>query len=83
MNKPKVNIGYSQEIIDKCALLAPKEMCEYCSQENSDICNGSDHIYYDKVANKYYLIAEHYKDEIISIEAKYCLECGRKLIGVK
>jgi hypothetical protein len=30
MNKPKVNMGYSQEIIDKCALLAPKEMCEFC-----------------------------------------------------
>ena len=54
--------------------------CEYCNEENNANCSGSDHIYYNNIANKYYLIAEHYKDEVINIESKYCLECGRKLI---
>lgn len=30
MNKPKTDIGYSQEIIDYCAKDAPHECCKEC-----------------------------------------------------
>jgi hypothetical protein len=31
MNKPKVDMGYSQRVINKCARDAPKGLCEYCA----------------------------------------------------
>ena len=31
MNKPKVDIGYAQWVIDLCAKDAPKGMCEHCA----------------------------------------------------
>jgi hypothetical protein len=56
-----------------------EEGCEYCNKYNGKDCSGSDNMFYDNAANKWYLIAEHYRGEIISIEAEYCLKCGREL----
>ncbi|WP_405169406.1 hypothetical protein [Paenibacillus sp. FSL H3-0286] len=52
-------------------------MYEYCSEENkeSDLC-GSDGVVYDTENNNYYLFAEHFKDEKVRIDVKYCPECG-------
>lgn len=74
-----VKIGMSEPCEFFMDKLKNKDDCDYCCQDNGNDCSGSDHIYYDKVANRYYLIAEHYQGEIVSIEAKYCLECGREL----
>jgi len=58
-------------------------MCDYCDEqylgfERTDF-SGIDGIMYDKEESKYYLVIEHFKNEINSVEINYCPQCGKKL----
>ncbi len=55
-------------------------MCNYCSKNNvrKDAEDG-DCIVYSEKEKRYYLLAEHCRNEVIRIEVEYCPQCGQKL----
>ena len=62
-------MGYSIKII-----------CDYCTEFYHDKhCGGNDGIMYDAKENKYYFVAEHFRNECVQEEINYCPMCGRKL----
>lgn len=59
--------------MDKC--------CEYCNTEinTEDNLQGHDGICYDDKNGQYYIYAEHFRNERVFIDVKYCPQCGREL----
>lgn len=53
--------------------------CVMCDPNNSpDNLHGSEGVIFKD--NKYYLHIEHFRNEVIQIEIKFCPTCGDKLL---
>lgn len=58
-------------------------MCIYCDKDyienKTDVFSGGEGIYYDKQKDRYYIVIEHFRNEVNMTEIQYCFWCGRKL----
>jgi len=83
----KVILSYVKEgSIDLDMLMDKKFICDYCDEKDIEDNNqndfaGCDGIMHNKKDGNYYLVLEHCRNEISSIEIKYCPQCGRKLFN--
>jgi hypothetical protein len=56
------------------------KMCEYCESKYNEVdLRGSDGIVYDEKWNKFYIYAEHYRNEVVRIDVDFCPKCGNQL----